>query len=79
MLSLLSEQSSDLLAPRRQGKQFDDAVFKAAAKIPLEWKSMNQGSRGTASLIWRSFFSGHTPKNKTAKEEQGEGSHYAVG
>jgi hypothetical protein len=45
ILSILPEQYSELLAPWRQGEQLDDAVFKAAAKIPLEWESMEPGVR----------------------------------
>jgi hypothetical protein len=55
MLSMLSEPSQDLLAPWRhvlegEGEQFNDAVFKAAAKIPLEWESMAPGTGGVFNL-----------------------------
>jgi hypothetical protein len=40
-LGTLAEQlpmtGDNPLAPWRRGKEFDDAVFKAIAKIPLKW------------------------------------------
>jgi hypothetical protein len=46
MLGLLLTVPGDLLAPWRQGEQLNDAVFRVAARIPMEWMETGAPRQG---------------------------------